>query len=82
MVSSSSCGDRTNADPGSRESVAVRPATVCAHPHSAPIGGRENRMRRGVTELKTSRNPRAPVLLALTRLLQHPLVQRCHLSVQ
>ena len=25
--------------------MAVRPATVCTHPHTAPIGGRESRLR-------------------------------------
>ena len=43
MVSSSWCGDSTSAPPGRRESVAVRPATVCTHPHNAPIGGRDSR---------------------------------------
>ena len=57
MVSSSWCGDTTNAPPGSRRSVAVRPAAVCAHPHTAPIGGRENPARRRVTAVAT--NPTA-----------------------
>ena len=32
----------------------VRPATVCTHPHTAPIGGRDNPERRGqLTRLST-----------------------------
>ena len=58
MVSSSWCGDNTNAPPGSSGPVAFRPAIVCAQPHTAPIGGREIPARRRVTALATNRNVR------------------------
>jgi hypothetical protein len=54
MVSSSWCGESTNAPPGSKERVAVRPAALCAHPHTAPIGGRVIRGLRRVTMSGTS----------------------------
>ena len=41
--------------------MAVRPATVCTHPHTAPIGGRESRRRptllAGSSPASTDTNP-------------------------